>query len=164
LHACPRTGPGDHGVAGRDGRARRIRADGREDAIGVGDTVRFPKTLSAADTEAFAAASGDTNRLHPDEGFAAASRFGERIAHGTLVVETVSAALARLPGLIVDLSQDVSYLGPVPVGARVTAECEVVGSLRKGRFRLTTAVRTDDGETVVDGEATVLAGEISGDV
>jgi len=129
---------------------------GHEAQVDVGDTVRFSKTLSEEDVETFAEASGDTNRLHLDAEYAAQSRFGERIAHGTLVVGTISAALARLPGMVVYLAQDVSYLGPVPLGERVTARCEVVENVGQNRFRLSTAVETSDGEPVVDGEAVVL--------
>lgn len=133
---------------------------GDESQIDVGDTVRFTKTLSVADVEAFAEASGDTNRLHMDADFAGTTRFGERIAHGTLVVGIISSALARLPGLIIYLSQDVSYLGPVPLGTRVTAECEVVENIGNNRFRLSTVVKRADGEPVIDGEAVVISDEI----
>ena len=133
---------------------------GDESQIDVGDTVRFSKTISEADVEAFADASGDTNRLHLDDAYAEGTRFGERIAHGTLVAGTISAALARLPGLTIYLSQDLSYLGPVPIGEEVTAECEVVENLGNGRFRLRTAVTRADGEAVLDGEAAVLSDPI----
>lgn len=129
---------------------------GDEAEIDVGETSRFTKTLAEADVEAFADASGDTNRLHLDDAYAAETRFGARIVHGTLVAGTISAALARLPGLTVYLSQDVSYLGPVPIGADVTAECEVVEWISEDRFRLTTTVERADGETVIDGEAVVI--------
>ncbi len=129
---------------------------GGEETLEVGDSVIFSKALTADDVEAFAEASGDTNRLHLDEDFAAGTRFGGRIVHGTLVVGVVSAALARLPGTIVYLSQDVSYLGPVPVGAPATATCEVVEDIGQGRYRLSTAVEADD-TTVVDGEAVVIS-------
>jgi len=128
---------------------------GDRDGIEVGDVVCFTKTISAEDVETFAEASGDTNRLHLDEGYAAGSRFGRRIAHGSLVVGVVSAALARLPGSVVYLSQDVSYLGPVDVGDRVTAQCTVVEVVGESRYRLRTEA-IDDGETVIDGEAVVL--------
>lgn len=135
---------------------------GHEAQIDVGDAVRFSKVLSEDDVDAFAEASGDTNRLHLDEEFAAASRFGGRIAHGTLVVGVVSSALARLPGMIIYLSQDVSYLGPVRIGDRVTAECEVIQNLGENRFRLSTSVEKSDGETVIDGEAVVLSDSLPG--
>jgi acyl dehydratase/CBS domain-containing protein len=130
---------------------------GDESAIDVGDTVRFSKPLTDDDVAAFAEASGDTNRLHLEADYAAGTRFGRRIVHGTLVAGVISAALARLPGLIVYLSQDVSYLGPVDVGDRVTAEAEVVEDIGNSRFRLTTTVSTEAEGRVVDGEAVVIS-------
>lgn len=133
---------------------------GSEDSIDIGDAVRFSKALSEDDVEAFAAASGDTNRLHLDGDYAAGTRFGEPIVHGTLVAGTISAALARLPGLTIYLSQNMSYLGPVPIGDEVTAECEVVEDVGNDRYRLRTSVERADGEAVIDGEATVLTDPI----
>ncbi|PSP52047.1 acyl dehydratase [Halobacteriales archaeon QH_3_68_24] len=164
---------GDRGE-GDDGRVRRTeRPDtayeksdwtfeyvGHEETIDVGDVLRFSKPLAEAEVEAFADASGDTNRLHLDEGYAAGTRFGRPVVHGTLVAGTISAALARLPGLVIYLSQEVSYLGPVDIGDRVTAECEVVEDIGDERYRLSTTVTDGDGETVVDGEAVVLADPI----
>jgi CBS domain-containing protein/acyl dehydratase len=133
---------------------------GHEDSIDVGDRLRFAKTLDDEEVREFADASGDTNRLHLDEEYAAGTRFGRRIVHGTLVAGTISAALARLPGLVIYLSQELSYLGPVDIGERVTAECEVVEDIGRDRYRLSTAVSDSDDETVVDGEAVVLADPI----
>ena len=124
--------------------------------LSVGDTVRFRKAISEEDVRRFAEATGDTNRLHLDEEFARESRFGERIAHGVLSAGVISAALARLPGLTVYLSQDLRFLGPVEIGETITAVCEVVEDLGKDRFELTTTVYDGDGEVVVDGEAVVM--------
>ncbi|MFC6757118.1 CBS domain-containing protein [Halomicroarcula sp. GCM10025894] len=133
---------------------------GVADGIDVGDHVRFSKTLSENDVERFAEISGDTNRLHLDDEFAEGSRFGRRIAHGTLVSGIISAALARLPGLTIYLSQELSYRGPVDIGDRVTAHCEVVEQLKENRFRLATAVDDGDGECVVEGDAVVISDPI----
>jgi len=133
---------------------------GTADGIDVGDHVRFTKTLSESDVERFAEVSGDTNRLHLDEAFAEQSRFGRRIAHGTLVAGLISAALARLPGLTIYLSQELAYRGPVDIGERVTAHCEVVEQLKSDRFRLSTAVDDADGDCVVEGEAVVISDPI----
>jgi acyl dehydratase len=110
--------------------------------------------------EEFADASGDTNRLHLDGGFAEGTRFGRRIARGTLVAGVISAALARLPGLTIYLSQELSYRGPVDIGERVTAHCEVVEQIRDNRFRLATAVDNSDGECVLEGDAVVISDPI----
>ncbi|GGN91549.1 MULTISPECIES: CBS domain-containing protein [Haloarcula] len=133
---------------------------GTADGIDVGDHVRFSKTLSEVDVERFAEVSGDTNRLHLDDAFAEAGRFGRRIVHGTLVSGIISAALARLPGMTIYLSQELSYRGPVDIGERVTAHCEVVEQLQANRFRLATAVDDADGDCVVEGDAVVISDPI----
>ena len=123
--------------------------------LDVGDYVRFTKTVDEPDVSAFAQVSGDTNRLHLEESFAEQTRFGDTIAHGTLVAGTISAALARFPGLTVYLSQDLEFQAPVEIGSTVTADCEVVEALGGGRYRIRTTV-SSDGETVIEGEAVVL--------
>ncbi len=131
------------------------------DHISVGDTVIFEKAITDEDVRAFAAVSGDTNRLHLDEAFAAETRFGERIVHGTLASGLISAALARLPGLTIYLSQDLEFSGPVGVGDRVSARVEIVENLGNDQYRLETVVRNeDDDATVIDGEAVVLIDDL----
>ncbi|WP_137288752.1 MaoC family dehydratase [Natronorubrum halophilum] len=125
--------------------------------ISVGDTVTFEKALSEDDVRAFAHVSGDTNRLHLDDEFASKTRFGERIVHGTLVSGLISAALARLPGLTIYLSQDLEFSGPVGIGDRVSARVEIVEDLGNDQYRLETVIRNeDDDATVINGEAVVL--------
>lgn len=87
------------------------------------------------------------------------TRFGRRIVHGTLVSGLVSAALARLPGQTIYLSQDLSFLAPVGVGERVTAECTVVDSMGRNKYELTTDVFGAD-DQVIEGEAAVLIDEL----
>ncbi|WP_339103061.1 MaoC/PaaZ C-terminal domain-containing protein [Haloterrigena salinisoli] len=129
--------------------------------ISVGDTVTFEKVLSDEDVRAFAHVSGDTNRLHLDDEFAADTRFGERIVHGTLVSGLISAALARLPGLTIYLSQDLEFSGPVGIGDRVSARVEIVEDLGNNQYRLETVIRNeDDDATVINGEAVVLIDDL----
>jgi acyl dehydratase len=123
--------------------------------LGVGDRVEFTKRISDNDIKQFAAASGDTNPLHLDDEFASETRFRGRIAHGTLVGGLISAALARLPGLTIYLSQDLEFHNPVRPEDRLTAEIEIVEDLGDHQYRLTTRV-IDDGDVVIDGEAVVL--------
>lgn len=126
------------------------------DDLGVGDYVRFTKPIDESDVSAFARVSGDTNRLHLTEEFAEETRFGGRIVHGTLVAGTISAALARFPGLTIYLSQDLEFHAPVEVGETVTATCEIVELLGSDQYRLHTMVEAADGKTVIDGEAVVV--------
>lgn len=131
-----------------------------EGTVSVGDGVRFTKRLTDDDVRAFAAVSGDTNPLHLDPEFAEETRFNRQIVHGTLVSSLISAALARLPGLTVYLSQDLQFTDPVDIGESLTAVCEVVEELGDGRYRLTTTVEAADGTTVIDGEAIVLIDDV----
>ncbi|MGQ3412336.1 MaoC family dehydratase [Natrinema sp. LN54] len=131
------------------------------DSLGVGDYVRFSKPIADTDVTAFAQVSGDTNRLHLEAEFAEATQFEGRIAHGTLVAGTISAALARLPGVTVYLSQDLEFTGPVRIGETVTAECEIIEDLGGDRYRLHTTVVGEGEETVIDGEAVVIINEMS---
>jgi acyl dehydratase len=133
--------------------------DARAD-IDVGDWVTFTKALTDEEVRQFARISGDTNRLHLDDDFAESSRFGGRIVHGTFVGSLISAALARLPGLTIYLSQDLTFEGPAGIGDELTARCEVIEELGHDRYRLRTVVEDEESEeTVIDGEAVVLIDE-----
>jgi len=138
----------------RDGWGVNVEAEGTDD-LGVGDRFEFAKTISEADITSFAAASGDTNPLHLDDEFAQDTRFRGRIAHGTLVGGLISAALARVPGLVIYLSQDLEFHSPVRIDDRVTAECEIVEDLGNDQFRLTTRVMNGD-DIAIDGEAVIM--------
>lgn len=128
--------------------------------IEVGDTVRFSKTITEEDIAVFADVSGDTNRLHLEDEYAESTRFEGRIAHGTIVSGLISAALARLPGLTIYLSQVTEFLAPVRPGQTVTAVVEVVEDLGGGQYRLTTVIEDADGNEAIDGEAVVLIDEV----
>lgn len=134
-----------------------VTAETRE-TVGVGDRVSFSKEFADADIERFALATGDTNPLHLEDRYAADTRFGGRIVHGGLVAGLVSAALARLPGVVIYLSQELEFREPLRPGERVTADCEVVEVLGGDRYRLETVV-SRDGTTIVDGETVVLLDE-----
>jgi len=124
--------------------------------LSVGDRITFSKTFSDEDVSAFADISGDTNRLHLEAGFAEESRFGDRIVHGTLVSGLISAALARLPGLTIYLSQDMTFLAPAYIGDRLTATIEIVDDLEDNKYILSTNVHNEDEKQLIKGEAVVL--------
>jgi acyl dehydratase len=127
--------------------------------LSVGDRFEFTKTITDGDLRRFAAASGDTNPLHLDDDFAEETRFRGRIAHGTLVGGLISAALARVPGLVIYLSQDLEFHNPVRVDDRVTAKCEIVEDLGNDQFRLTTRVLEGE-DVVIDGEAVIMVDDL----
>jgi len=63
----------------------------------IGDTIESAgRTITEADVVAFAALSGDWNRLHTDAEYAKSTMFGQRVAHGLLVLSVVSGLAMRL--------------------------------------------------------------------
>ncbi|CAG2145743.1 (R)-specific enoyl-CoA hydratase [Cupriavidus yeoncheonensis] len=124
----------------------------------LGMTASFAKTITEADIELFAAASGDTNAVHLDEDFAKTTPFGGRIAHGMLTASVISAALAnRLPGPgTIYLSQNVRFKAPVRPGETVQVTVTVTGlHPEKQRVALSTVGKVQD-RIVVDGDALVM--------
>ena len=64
----------------------------------VGDRFVSPgRTITEADVTAFAGLSGDYNPLHTDAEYARETPYGQRIAHGLLVLAVVSGLSARTP-------------------------------------------------------------------
>ena len=125
------------------------------DDLEVGMTGAFGKTITEADITMFAGVSGDTNPVHLNEDFAAASRFEGRIAHGMLTASLISAVIAtKLPGPgAIYRSQSLKFMAPVRIGDTVMAEVKVTEVVpEKKRAVLETTCRV--GETVVvEGEA-----------
>ncbi len=125
--------------------------------LAVGMTAAFGKTISEADVTMFAGISGDTNPLHLNAEFAAAGRFGERIAHGMLTAGLISAVIAtRLPGAgAIYRSQSLRFTAPVRLGDTVTARVTIAG-LDRDRHRVSlSTVCTVDETVVIDGEAEI---------
>jgi len=91
-----------------------------------------------------------------DEEYAKKTFFGGRIAHGIIPVSLISAAGAKLPGLVILLSHSSRFLKPVKIGDTITAEAEVTAARKdKGIVTLKTTCTNQNGEMVVDGETTV---------
>lgn len=129
------------------------------DALEVGQTATFNKTVEERDVQLFAAASGDCNPVHLDAEFAATSMFKERIAHGMFSGALISAAIAcQLPGPgTIYLGQSLKFSRPVKLGDTLQVRLEVLEKQPKGRVKLATRVFNQRDELVVDGEAEVLA-------
>lgn len=126
--------------------------------LSVGMSEAVTKTVSHSDIVGFADITGDTNPVHLDDGFAAASPFKERIAHGMLSAGLISAVLGtRLPGPgCIYLSQSLRFRAPVRIGDDVVASATITEvNHDKRRITLDTVCRV--GETVViDGEAKIM--------
>lgn len=126
--------------------------------LAVGMSATITKTVTDDDVTKFAEVSCDTNPVHLDEDFAAASPFKTRIAHGMLSGALISAVLGtKLPGPgTIYLSQTLKFKAPVRIGDAVQATATVVEiDISRKRVRLDCSCVV--GETlVVDGEAIVM--------
>jgi 3-hydroxybutyryl-CoA dehydratase len=73
----------------------------------------------------------------------------------------VSAAIAnRLPGPgSIYLAQTLRFTAPVRLDDTITVLLTVTELLSKNRVKLSTVCRNQNGETVLDGEATILVDE-----
>jgi len=129
------------------------------DEIQIGQSASVSKTISEYDIYAFAGLTGDFNPAHIDAPYAAGTFFKERIAHGMLIAGFFSAILGmHLPGPgTIFISNTVNFLAPVRIGDTVTATCEVIEKLEKGRVKLKSTATNQNGETVVCGESLVSA-------
>ena len=58
--------------------------------VSVGEQVTLSKTVGESDVYLFAGISGDLNGLHVNEQFMSATPYGQRIAHGALLVAFMS--------------------------------------------------------------------------
>ena len=124
--------------------------------VDIGFTVTHMKTVTEADIVLFAGVSGDFNPVHICEEYAKKTFFGGRIAHGVIPISLLSAAMAKLPGLVILLSHSSRFLKPVRIGDSITAIAEVIDTRReKGIVILKNTCTNQDGEAVVEGETTV---------
>ena len=124
--------------------------------VDIGYQSTHTKTITGADIARFAEVSGDYNPVHLDEAYAKQTLFGGRIAHGVLAISLISAAAAKIPGLVILLSHSSRFLKPVKIGDTVTAIAEVTNTRKdKGIVTLKTTCTNQDGKTVVEGETTV---------
>ena len=130
----------------------------RYEDLSVGQTADFSKTVTESDVMMFANVTGDFNPVHTDAEAAAKSRFGGRIAHGMLSAGYISATIAgHLPGPgSIYLGQTLKFTAPVRFGDTVTTTVEVLELMSKNRVRLSTTCRNQNGQTVLEGEATVM--------
>jgi acyl dehydratase len=103
----------------------------RFEDVEVGFRFETPgRTVTEADLVAFAGVSGDFNPLPPARVFAAESIYGERIAHGALVLSLTTGLRQRVglfDGTLMGLLEIRSwrFTAPVRIGDTIRAVCEI---------------------------------------
>jgi 3-hydroxybutyryl-CoA dehydratase len=89
--------------------------------------VTEARAIEDADIMGFAELTGDSHPQHTDAEWAADSRFGERIAHGLLVLSCAAGLVPFDPDRVVALRRvgDAVFKAPVRIGDSVRVEGEV---------------------------------------
>ena len=128
--------------------------------IRVGDGASLVRLVTERDIQLFAAVSGDVNPAHVDALYAKTSHFQEIIAHGMLGGSLISTVLGTQfpgPGTIY-LGQTLKFLKPVHIGDTLTVTVRVLSlETAHRRVLLDTRCVDQDGDVVIEGEATVIA-------
>jgi len=126
----------------------------------VGDTFYIPaKTLTDAHFVCFAGLTGDQHPIHYDDEYAKTTRFGKRVAHGLLLTAMTAVGASTLSSLlegsiVAFVEQSARFLKPVFIGDTIMPALEVSEVMPKtdvGLLRLTTRVKNQRGETVLEG-------------
>lgn len=132
------------------------------DEIEVGDFAELNRTLTLQDIDAFAAVSGDVNPSHVDQEYAQDDVFHKVTGHGMWGGALISNVLGtQLPGPgTVYLDQTLKFHKPVGIGDTVTVRVTVTEKKPEGKkVQLSCLCTNGDGQTVISGEAMVIAPE-----
>jgi 3-hydroxybutyryl-CoA dehydratase len=126
--------------------------------LNEGMSAAFTKMVTEADIIKYADISGDTNPVHLDADYAAATIFKERIAHGMLTAGFISAVFGtKLPGPgSIYVNQSLKFRAPVKIGDTVTATVTVTGKVPEKKFVTFSTVCTVNDKPVLEGEATLM--------
>jgi len=79
--------------------------------LSIGQSVRFSKTVSESDVYLFAGITGDLAPVHVNAELMERSAYGQRIAHGVLIVGFMST----LSSLMIEQAHDSHSRGETPV-------------------------------------------------
>jgi 3-hydroxybutyryl-CoA dehydratase len=129
------------------------------DELTVGDRASVSKIVSETDIHLYVGMTGDLNPLYTDESYAATQRYHGRVAPGALTAGLVIAVIStRLPGPGSILErEDLRFTAPVRPGDTITAFAEVIEVIAsRGRVRMSTVCKNQDGVVVLEGEVVVL--------
>lgn len=127
--------------------------------VKIGDEVEVAKTIGETDVYMFAGVTGDFSVNHVNEAFMAGTSYGQRIAHGALLVGFMSTASTQMTlkcnavtaaETPVSLGYDrIRFIGPVFLGDTITVRYRIaaVDPVRR-RSTADIEVVTQRGDTV----------------
>lgn len=131
--------------------------------VATGESVSFEKTVGESDVYLFAGITGDLSGNHVSAAFMRSSKYGQRVAHGALLVGFMSTTSTRMidvaqgrgyGGTPVSLGYDrVRFLAPVFFGDTVFVTYTLIDvDDAKGRTRAAVEVRNEQSTLVAVGE------------
>ena len=136
-----------------------------EDFTAGQQVVTAGRTVTEGDIVRFAGLTGDFNQIHTDAAYAADTMFGERIAHGLLVL-SIATGLAVQTGIIEGTvlafrELEWKFSRPVMIGDTVHAVVEIdetkaLPRLGGGSVRMKVTVLNQRGEPVHRGHWDML--------
>ena len=128
--------------------------------------VTAARTITEGDIVTFAGLSGDYNQIHTDAEFSKGTPFGQRVAHGLLVLSIASGLAMRsgvLEGTVLAFREinNWKFSSPVFIGDTVRVELEIIETkalprLGGGAVVIELAVKNQRNETTMKGSWTAL--------
>jgi acyl dehydratase len=135
------------------------------DDIEVGEEYESPgRTVTEADIVLFAGVSGDYNVVHTDAELMKTSSFGERIAHGLLVLSMQAGLLARAMrpnAKITSAALRRKFKGPIKIGDTIRVRAKVIAKKDgpepdRGLVTLSRTILNQRDEVVQEGETDLI--------
>ncbi len=124
------------------------------------------RTITESDLVTFAGLSGDFNQIHTDAEFAKGTAYGQRIAHGLLVLSIASGLAMRsgiMEGTVMAFREitDWKFVKPVFIGDTVRVEINVMETkaiprIGGGSIVIELNVKNQHNDTVMKGSWTAL--------
>jgi acyl dehydratase len=130
------------------------------------EVISMGRTITEADIVNFAGVSGDFNTIHTDAQFGKATPYGERIAHGLLVLSVATGLATRLGFMegtvIAFIGLEWKFKGAVKIGDTVhlvakVKQTKAMRAMGGGFVVFDVRVLNQRNEVVQQGEWTVLA-------
>jgi 3-oxoacyl-[acyl-carrier protein] reductase len=126
--------------------------------IKIGERAEIKHVVTQQDLDKFVALTGDDNKLHIDEEFAARTAFKKPVVHGMLGASFISTIIGtKLPGDgSLWFSQNLEFLLPVRIGDELTIRAEVIKKVENLQIiELQTDVLNQDKQKVTTGVAKI---------
>lgn len=135
----------------------------------VGDRLVTPaRTITETDVVQFAALTGDWHPLHTDAEYARGTAFGERIAHGLLILSISTGLMYQARGKAALLKSAIAlsgierirFVAPTKMGDTIHLEGEIMSltpvDRERGLIAMSHRVKTHQGQEVLTFTGKVL--------